>query len=415
MDKDSVLDDIFGDDPLDLLAVTARSATARTPDERLLASFREINDFVTKHGKAPGPNVGSIAEFQLYSRLKSLVVDTEKVEMLKDEDIHDLLPEIFDYQVNESAESYLPVKTPEISSIDDILGDDTFLDILGEDDTGLFDFKHTPKDFERADPDFVAQRKPCKDFETYEGTFKAVQKDLAGGKRKLIPFKQEDLRAGDFYVHNGILLYLESVDFEENIQDFSSGSRVRKDGRTRTIFENGTESRMLYRSLYKAIQANGKAVTQNFEKVNEGFAENFGTISDEDEEAGYIYVLQSESTDERISSIKNLFKIGYSKTEIAERIKNAESEPTYLMAKVKYVAGWKCFNMNPQKFEQLIHNFFGSSCLSVDVFDAKGKRYTPREWFIAPLEVIEQAIELIINGKIVKYKYDQENLTIVER
>ena len=34
------------------------------------------------------------------------------------------------------------------------------------------------------------------------------------------------------------------------------------------------------------------------------------------------------------------------------------------------------------------------------VFDEKGKRHTPREWFIAPMEVIEQAIELIINGKI---------------
>jgi len=71
--------------------------------------------------------------------------------------------------------------------------------------------------------------------------------------------------------------------------------------------------------------------------------------------------------------------------------------------------------MNPQKFEQLIHNFFGKSCLEVDVFDEKGKRHSPREWFIAPLEVIEQAIDLIINGKVVYYKYDSENMTIIKR
>ena len=71
--------------------------------------------------------------------------------------------------------------------------------------------------------------------------------------------------------------------------------------------------------------------------------------------------------------------------------------------------------MNPQKLEQLLHNFFGSSCLNVDVFDEKGIRHSPQEWFIAPIEVIDQAIELIKNGKIVNYKFDAENLTIVRR
>ena len=110
-----------------------------------------------------------------------------------------------------------------------------------------------------------------------------------------------------------------------------------------------------------------------------------------------------------------MFKIGYSKTEVAKRIKNAEKEPTYLMGKVEYIAGWKCYNMNPQKFEQLIHNFFGSLCLEIDVFDENGKRYTPREWFIAPFEIIEQAINNIISGDIIHYRYDSRIEKIVER
>lgn len=412
MDKDQILDQIFNDDPLGLLTVKAKQSTARTPDERLLASFQEINDFIEKNGKEPEANPANVSEFILYTRLKSLKADSDKVEMLKESDVHNLLPEIEINQVNEPSSDYKKSKKV-IKSIEDILDDDG-LDILGGDDADLFKFKHTPKGDERASADFVARRKPCKDFDKYEPTFKEVQQDLANGKRKLIPFKQENLRPGDFYVHNGVLLLLENVDFEEEEQEFKSGKRVRKDGRTRTIFENGTESRMLYRSLYKAILANGKSVTQNFEKVNEGFIEEFSNITDEDEEAGYIYVLKSKSKDERITSIKDLFKIGYA-TNIEERLKGAEKQPTYLMAPVDYVAGWKCFNMNPQKFEQLIHNFFGNSCLEVDVFDSSGKRYTPREWFIAPIEVIEQAIELIINGKITKYKYDAENKTIIER
>jgi hypothetical protein len=40
---------------------------------------------------------------------------------------------------------------------------------------------------------------------------------------------------------------------------------------------------------------------------------------------------------------------------------STEKEPTYLMAPVKIEAEYKTFNMNTQKFEQLLHNFFGAS------------------------------------------------------
>ncbi|WP_430811576.1 MULTISPECIES: GIY-YIG nuclease family protein [unclassified Carboxylicivirga] len=412
MDKDSILDEIFNNDPLGLLNVKPKKSNTRTADERLLASFQEINDFVANNSKEPEPNPSNISEYQLYSRLKSMREDIEKVEQLKPHDIHNLLPEIEISQVNDPKAEYNNPK--EISSLDDILGDDS-LDILGGDDAGLFDFKHTPKDYERAQADFIARRKPCKDFDKYEQLLKDVQKDLAEGKRKLIDFKQDNLQEKAFYVHNGVLFYLEEINISQKEHYKEDGTRVREDGRTRCIFENGTESNMLKRSVEKILYANGRVVTENIDKVNEGFLENFSSITDEDEEAGYIYVLKSKSTDERISSITDLYKVGYSKTDVEERIKNAEKEPTYLMAPVRIKGAWKCYNMNPQKLEQLLHNFFGNSCLEIDVFDEKGKRHTPREWFIAPFEVIEQAIELIINGKIVKYRYDEENGVIILR
>ena len=397
--KDKILDEIFNNDSLGLLKVLPKSSPARNADERLLASFQEIVDFYEKNNnQEPTPNPSNIAEYQLYSRLKNLRESEEKILALASVDKYNLLQSV----------------KQEINSIDDIFSDNTF-DLLNTDSEGLFDFKHTPKEYERASAEFVARRKPCKDFKKYEPLFKEIQKDLANKKRKLIDFAQRNLVEGSYYVHNGILFLLENINITQKEHYKPDGTRVREDGRTRCIFENGTESNMLKRSVEKILYANGKVVTENIDKVNEGFIENFSAITEEDEEAGYIYVLKSRSTDIRITSIQNLFKIGYSKTEVTERIKNAEKEPTYLMAPVDYIAGWKCYNMNPQKFEQLIHNFFGNSCLEIDVFDEKGKRYTPREWFIAPIEVIEQTIELIINGKVINYKYDAENMTIIKR
>ena len=398
-DKDKILDEIFNSDPLGLLKVQPKSSPARNADERLLASFQEIVDFYEKNNnQEPTPNPSNIAEYQLYSRLKNLRESEEKILALALVDKYNLLQSV----------------KKEINSIDDIFSDNTF-DLLNTDSEGLFDFKHTPKEYERASAEFVARRKPCKDFKKYEPLFKEIQKDLANKKRKLIDFAQRNLVEGSYYVHNGVLFLLENINITQKEHYKPDGTRVREDGRTRCIFENGTESNMLKRSVEKILYANGKVVTENIDKVNEGFIENFSAITEEDEEAGYIYVLKSSSTDNRITSIQNLFKIGYSKTEVTERIKNAEKEPTYLMAPVDYIAGWKCYNMNPQKFEQLIHNFFGNSCLEIDVFDEKGKRFTPREWFIAPIEVIEQTIELIINGKVINYKYDAENMTIIKR
>ena len=391
--KDKILDEIFNNDSLGLLKVLPKSSPARNADERLLASFQEIVDFYEKNNnQEPTPNPNNIAEYQLYSRLKNLRESEEKILALASVDKYNLLQS----------------ERQEINSIDDIFSDQTF-DLLNNDSEGLFDFKHTPKDYERASAEFVARRNPCKDFYKYESLFKEVQKDLVNSKRKLIPFNEKQLKEGAFFIHNGILLLLEKT------FDLHEDRAGKLDGRTRIVFENGTESSMKFRSLGKNLFNNGRAVTENIDKVNEGFIENFSAITEEDEEAGYIYVLKSRSKDERITTIQNLYKIGYSKTEVEERIKNAEKEPTYLMAPVDYIAGWKCFNMNPQKFEQLIHNFFGNSCLEIDVFDEKGKRFTPREWFIAPIEVIEQTIELIINGKVINYKYDAENMTIIKR
>ena len=394
-DKDSILNEIFENDPLEILKVSPKKSAARTSDERLASSFDEINEFIEKNEREPKPNINDIAgEHKLYSVLKGLRENEQKIEALKPQDKFGLFE----------------IEKKEINSIDDILGDDS-LGILGDDSEGLFEFKHTPKDFERARAEFIGKRVKCKNFNDYEHLFKEVQNDLALGKRKLTEFKLSTLREGNYYVHNGVLFYLEKIEEREG----EEMKDTHKDGRTRLIFENGTESNILMRTVEKNLYQNGKSVTENVDAVIEDFNKSFTGISEEDKEAGYIYVLKSKSKKPEISSVENLYKIGFASNSVDERIKNAEHEPTYLMAPVQEIASWKCYNMNAKKFEQLIQRFFGTSCLEVDVFDKKGIRHSPREWFVVPMEEIESAISLIISGKIVDYKYDVKYQKIIPR
>ena len=47
--------------------------------------------------------------------------------------------------------------------------------------------------------------------------------------------------------------------------------------------------------------------------------------------------------------------------------------------------------------------------------DNNGKKHNPKEWYIAPLHVIEKTVDLIINGNIVNYRYDKQSQEIVSK
>lgn len=384
MDKDDLLK-LIEDDDLGLLNVKSKQSAAATADERLISSFTQINKFFSENGREPESGRG-IQEHQLYARLNGIRENVEKMEALANLDEHGLLN----------------VQRKEISSIDDIFDDDD-LGILGNEAESIFTLKHVSK--ETTMPDYVASRNPCKNFETFEAIFIQCQADLTAGKRKLWPFKNEQqIQKGYFFVLKGVLLYVADVgEVEKN--------NGKKNARLRCVFENGTESDMLLRSLAAELYKDGRRVTEHEDHLLDGFS----NITDEDEETGYIYVLRSLSSKPEIQEVENLYKIGFSTVPVEHRIKNAEKEPTYLMAPVHIVETYQCYNMNPQKLEQMLHMFFGSSCLNIDVFDQNGQRHTPREWFIAPLDIIEQTIHFVMNGDIVNYRYDPNQQTIVVR
>ncbi len=398
MDKNSTLDEIFANDPFGLLDIKPRVSQSRNEEERLISSFEEINSFFEMEHREPLESQ-NMQERTLFTRLASLRKNPIKILALKSYDRFGLLN---------------LTEPKEYNSLDDLLEDDAF-DLLGDDSEGLFDLKHVNYNEDRASADFVARRKPCKDFDKYEPMLKAVQNDLFLGKRKLVNFNQDNLRVGAFYVHNGVLFYLKEINITQKEHYKLDGTRVREDGRTRCIFENGTESNMLKRSVEKILYANGKVVTENADEVAASLSHQVYQITEHDQAFGYIYVLQSKSTDPAIKDLKDLYKIGYSSTEVFDRIKNASKEPTYLMADVKLIMSYQCFNMNPQKLEQLLHNFFGSACLNIDIFDEKGQRHTPREWFIAPLNIIEEAVDLVLDKTISNFKFDIFTKTISNR
>lgn len=392
------LDDIFGDDEFGILDSKLSTSSVKSEEDRLIDAFEEINDFVNKNNREPGSS--SMSEYSLLAKLKAFRQDEANKKILKPFDKHNLLGHVEIEKV----------------TLDDILNEDDDL-INPHEELSIFKYKNIPKEEERAEADFVAQRKSLKEknFKKYEELFHKVHLELKDGKRKLLPFVniEKNLHIGDFYLLDGIMLYLESADLEQSQRELNSGNRVRVDGRTKTVFENGTYSNMLYRSLGKQIQKSGKMITNTDEFIESELFVNSNLLQEEDVLTGWIYVLKSKSTNKNLVSLTNLYKIGFSKFPIEERIKNAKNEATFLYGDVIKVASYKCYNRNADKLELLLHRFFASACLDIDVEIIKGKRINPREWFIVPFEVIEIAIQLILDEKIIDYRYDHQLKSIV--
>ena len=397
--KKFTIDDIFDDDDFGLLDSKVKTSTVKTDEERLIDSFEEINIFFDKNEREPSKS--SMSEYGLLAKLKNFRENEEQKKVLKPFDRHNLL-------------GYVEMDK---QSIEDILGEDDDFGLLDADnDLDIFKFKHTPKPEDRADTDFVAQRKAMKekDFEKYEQLFLKVHKEIKEGKRKIKPFTniEKNLHIGDFYLMNGIMLYLESANLKKEEWEQKSGNRVRVEGRTRTVFENGTYSNMLYRSLGKQIQKDGKLITNTHEKVEQDLFVNSGLVEEEDVQSGWIYVLKTKSTQKELTDIKDLYKIGFASGSVDDRIKNAKNEATYLFADVKKIATYKVYNRNADKLESLIHRFFANACLDIDLINGKGQRLNPREWFVVPFELIEEVIQLILNETIVNYEYDHDSMKL---
>lgn len=346
-------------------------------EDRLIGSFLEINSYIENNGHAPYPNSDDIGEKKLYSRLNGIVSDPEKLYKLKPYDTFKILK---------------PSNDPK--SVDDILENDD-LGIFESDADDLFTIKNIPKDFNR--PEYVGRQKKCLDFENFESLFLECHRDIKNGKRKIVDFRhQRDIVEGNYFVLKGVLVYVDRVGEKEKAVNGLD------DARLRLIYENGTESDILLLSFAKALFLDGKLVTEHEDKV----LDNFKGLDHKDKDTGYIYVLSSLSDLTEIKNMNNLYKIGFTTKDVEERIKGAEKDPTYLMSPVKIVATYKCYNLSAQRFEHLLHRVFAGARLDLEVIGLNKEKFIPDEWFVVPLEIIDQAISLIISDEIIDYEYD---------
>jgi hypothetical protein len=73
---------------------------------------------------------------------------------------------------------------------------------------------------------------------------------------------------------------------------------------------------------------------------------------------------------------------------------------------------YELFNINRTRLENIIHRVFGPARLDIEVKDRFGQPITPREWFLVPVFVIDEAIEKIKDGTITDYVYDPKTASL---
>lgn len=360
-----------------------------TTEDRLDRAFLEIAEFYRTNGRRPSSQTRNIAERRLGARLDGFLADRVRADAVADLDDFGLLT---------------PESPPK--NIDELLARDD-LDLLGGDDD-IFDLTPLPSRIITDKDVEVAKRKQARDFSQFENLFKVKHAELAAGDAVLRNFSGiSTIRQGSFFVLGGVMLFVSEV----GERDYKvSGGSYRPRERLRVIFENGTESSMYRTSLaIRLAEQNGRAV------VPANHALSLDELGDADIETGHIYVLRSLSSDPQIAGLEDLHKIGFSRTPVSQRIKNAIHEPTYLMAPVEVVADYRVYNMRPSALERLIHRIFADVRLNLSQVGPNGEIYNPSEWFIVPIDAIDQAIEMTVNGDITDFTYDPATQTFIYR
>ena len=377
--------EIIFNDPL--LADVAAPKRRTTPSDRLIAGFQAISGFYEANGKLPDENTDS----KLYHNLKGILSSEDKIARCRPFDTFGILPQMDVLQEPEA--DYATEELTKEEQLEAILDDPLLSDISDGSSPDIFDLPEYMQErmAARKEADYIGRRIPCEDFDKYAEDFKKVHSGLKSGKYRLVKFSIKHLQAGQYFLEDGMIGYLAAFD------DQGINKHGDRDGRTRVIYENGTESDIKYKTIAKNLSVTGYSIIDCSSMTDDEFQHCF-TLSDNDIESGMIYVLRSKSVRPEIRAIKNLYKIGFTATSVESRIANAKNEPTYLCADVEIVATWKVYNVKSSTFEALIHKLFDGVKLQVTL---DGRH--PKEWFIVPFKAIEEAVNAIIAGKPIEY------------
>lgn len=395
------MSDMNDDDLLDALGIEVAPAKAGsdTPrEERLIAGFGDILRFFETHGRAPLHGEERDTFERLYAvRLDRLRAMPEAHTLLAPLDTPGLLAG------GQAVSAAAKVET---------LSDEDLLAELGGDaaagDGDITVLRHVSSYDDRRAAEDVANRTRCADFDRFQPLFERAEIDLKSGVRKTLPFGRDaSVAKGNFFILGGQMVYV--AEMGETFRTPNGES----DARLRVIYSNGTESDLLLRSLQRGLYKDdaGRRLTD----PNAGPL--FGdTLEDDDIVNGTIYVLRSLSDHPFVAENRELIhKVGVTGGKVETRIANATNDATYLLAGVEIVATYKLSNLNRTKLENLFHRLFAAAQLDLAIQDRFGHPVKPREWFLVPLHVIDEAVARIRDGSITRYVYDTASASLVAK
>lgn len=379
------------DDDLDLLnelgidTAPPQSGQRSAREERIIAGFEEIDRFVNEQGRLPQHGEdGDIFERLYAVRLDRLRESEECRAVLKPLDSRGLLDAIDDANLTTEA------------PVDEALLTALGLDVAADNDVTQLVNVRSRQEIKAAEE--IAQRTSCPDFEQFKPIFDKLQRQLQSGDRQTIKYQDyAAVKEGDLFILDGQKVLVAETG-EPFVSDYG-----RFDRRLRVVYDNATESDLLVRSLQRALnkdKSSRRITTPDFGPL-------FSHVEAVDDlPTGYIYVLRSRSDHPFIAEHRSVIhKIGVTGGDVKSRIAN-KKDPTYLLAEVEIVAKFKLANINRKGLEALLHKFFSSVRLDMELQDRFGSQVQPREWFLVPLEVIEEAIEKIKAGTIDQFRYD---------
>lgn len=394
-------------EPIDLNELAAELADFAQPEkpvgrspreERVIAGFEEIERFVEQHGRAPQHG----EDRDIFERLYAVRLD--RLRALAD--CRALLTPL-------DRQGLLDAGEPRAaSSADDLDIDDLAAEL--EDAAGsesIMQLRHVRTSADKRVADEIAERDKCQDFQQFEPLFAEVQRDLDAGIRTTRPFVRDagllkaDIAKAQFFILGGQIAYV--ADVGETFR----APNGETDARLRVVYSNATESNLLRRSLQRALYKDeaGRRITEP--TAGPLFSETGG---DDDQASGTIYVLRSKSDHPlAVANRELLHKIGVTGGDVSRRIGAAKLDPTFLMADVEVVATYNLFNVNRARLENLIHRIFDPARLNIDIKDRFGNVVTPREWFLVPLFVIDEAVSRIVDGSIAGMIYSPQEVSLV--
>lgn len=399
------LKDIFSmPDDLGLLNVKAISSSS--PRDLNAARFEEINQFIDQNGRQPLDDAKHLNEKQLARRLKGILTNPQSISELRSLDRH-MLFETLLLQPNPKPQEPVEVSVDaeHVTSLDDIFNSDA-LGLLNIEASDIFDIKHVPA-IEREMPDEIAQRTHCADFYEFTSIFKRYHANIESKSAEIVPFKSgSQIDEGDVFILRGMLCLVDKI-------ELSNETGERYNPRLRVIFENGTESNLLLRSLAAALykDENGRRILKSASDIEKSFQ----GITHKDNRSGVVYIVTTLSNNPKLRAIPNLFKIGYTESTVEERTKNAERDVAFLESPIQIIASIECFNLNPHRFESLIHGFLSAQRLTIELTGKNGQVYRPKEWFSVPLKTAREVVKRIIDGTIIQYRINNTTGQLIQK